>query len=158
MNAALKTGSYAAIGVLLVAAVVTQILLGRAAYRAATLGTETTRFAVPYAIAAVIAIAGIEVMLVALARVVSLATNGRAIERASVAWVTTIAWALAVSTATVAVVMLRHMLFWLPSFNAFGLALLALTAGGIVATLLTVVLRAVLSEAIGDREELAVVV
>jgi hypothetical protein len=154
MRPLLKFGSYAAIAVALVGSGTAQYLLvnGMASR------TYSTRFAVPYAVAAVVTIGCIQLVLIALARLVMLATNGRGIDRTSVAWVTATTWLLTVATTITMMVSTQYVLFRLPSFDANGVALITLTAGACLTTLLAVVLRFTLHGAIADREELAEVI
>ncbi|WNM24828.1 DUF2975 domain-containing protein [Demequina capsici] len=159
MQTALKAATYLAIAVVVLALVLVQTLVRASASEDASRYPEVADYAAAYGLAAVVAIAGVQVALLALGRLVSLATSGRVVGRPGLAWLAVITWSLAASTAITAVVVVHQMS--LPAGRAAGpivIWLMIVAAAGCMATLVTLVVRQVLLRAIAADRELAEVI
>ncbi|ROR95884.1 hypothetical protein EDD28_0448 [Salana multivorans] len=140
--------------VLLLGAVLAQVLVPIAASEIGVLYPEVEHLVVPYSVAAILAIACAEVVLVVIWRLLSLVADGMIFSVGSLRWVDAIVVAIGVATVLSAGVLVHLVGVAQVGGPGVALTLLGTVAAGIALALLMVVMRGLLRSAAHDRGEL----
>jgi hypothetical protein len=152
MNRLAATSLRVALVVLLLGALLAQVLVPLLASELGGQYPEVAHLVVPYSVAAILAIACIQMALVAVWRLLSLISGSAIFTVRALRWVDAITVCAAAATVLSAGVMVYQ-------FDQIGgpgvfLALAACVAGGVALVLLLVVMRGLLEVAVAHRSEL----
>ena len=144
--------------VLFLGTVVAQLLIPLVAAEAGRLYPEVAHLVVPYSVAAIAALVGVEVALGAVFRLAGLSAGGRVFARGALRWVDVVIGAALAVAALSAGVWVHLILIEATGGPGALLALTFVVVASLGVALLMAVMRGLLAAAIADRAELAEVI